>query len=57
MPILRSSTGAEFEVGRQYLAPDAANQEVFLAPVELEGFSQLEFERYVVVPAKPLKPA
>ena len=34
-------------MGRQYLAPDATNQEVFFAPVKLEGFSQLEFERHV----------
>jgi len=36
-------------VGRQYLAPDTANQQMLFAPVELKGFSQLELERYVGV--------
>ncbi len=34
-------------MGRQDLAPDAADQEVLFAPVELEGFAQFEFERHV----------
>ena len=43
------STGAEFEVRRQDLAPEAADQEMLFAPVELEGFAQLEFERDIGV--------
>ena len=43
------STGAEFEVRRQDLAPDAADQEMLFAPVELEGFAQLELERDIGV--------
>ena len=39
--------GAQFQVGSQDLAPDAADQQALFAPVELEGFAQFESQRYV----------
>ena len=41
------ATGAQFQMGREDLAPDAADDEMFLAPVELESFAQLELERNI----------
>ena len=40
-----SPTGAELQMRGKDLAPDAANDQVFFAPVKLEGFAQLEVER------------
>ena len=34
--------GTQLQVGHQHLAPDAADHQAFFAPVELEGFAQLE---------------
>ena len=39
------ATGAELQVRSEYLAPDPADDQVFFAPVELEGFAQLEVQR------------
>ena len=39
------ATGAELQVRRQYPAPDPANDQMFFAPVELEGFPQFEVQR------------
>lgn len=41
------AAGAELHVGHQDAAPDATDDQPFLAPVKLEGFAQLELQWHV----------
>jgi hypothetical protein len=41
----KGSTGAELQMRGENLAPDTTYHQVLFAPVELEGFAQLEVER------------
>ncbi len=47
-------TGAQLHVGDLHPVVDAANHHAFLAPVELEGFAQLEGQRHKSVDRRPL---
>jgi hypothetical protein len=42
----KRTTEAQLEVGQQHLAPDAANDDMLLAPVELVCFARLELQGY-----------
>ncbi len=41
------ATGAQLQVSDDHFGPDATGYQMIFAPVELEGFAQVEFERNV----------